>query len=504
MPVSHLREILTTGDAGTAEFYFRPGVYRPVADTTRRSRRLVSISESTVPGLVGLMDALVIIAVGLAFYFGYVGWHPENAQNYAAVIAIDVALTVGLLQNARLYEFDTIVGWPCGLRRIIMVCVSVFLVLVAMAFALKVSETFSRVWFFASFGVSMVTICVLRGLFKVAIRRWALSGTLVRNIAVVGAGDQAKTFLGMLCERDTPWKRIVGVFDDRHTRIGNDVEGVPILGDLDDLVRYVRSRQIDEVVIALPWNADQRLMDLAKRLEELPVHVYLGADLIGYHFPRRSGSMLQGIPVLEVARTPLSGWGGIVKRLEDILLAGFLALFFAPLMALVALAIKLDSPGPVLFRQARYGFNNQAIMVYKFRTMYHGRPPENGVPQASRRDRRVTRIGWFLRRTSLDELPQLFNVLKGSMSIVGPRPHAVEHNEQYAELIGGYFGRHKVKPGITGWAQVNGPRGETDQIEKMHARVQHDIYYIENWSLWFDLMILAMTSVVGFVHKQAY
>lgn len=214
--------------------------------------------------------------------------------------------------------------------------------------------------------------------------------------------------------------------------------------------------------------------------------------------------MVDGIPVTEIASAPLTGWSGLVKQTEDKIVAAIVMVMLSPLMLGLALAIRLDSAGPILFRQKRYGFNNEVIVVYKFRSMYHNRPPETGVPQATKHDPRVTRVGRILRRTSLDELPQLLNVLKGDMSLIGPRPHAVEHNEQYAKLIGGYHGRHKVKPGITGWAQVNGFRGETDTVDKMRMRVEHDIHYIENWSVWFDLKILVMTAFIGWTSKNAY
>jgi Undecaprenyl-phosphate glucose phosphotransferase len=294
------------------------------------------------------------------------------------------------------------------------------------------------------------------------------------------------------------------VFDDRGTRIGHDVNGCPVLGDLDDLVGYVRRGLLQDVVITLPWNADERLVGIIDRLRNLPVNVCLGSDLIGYHFPRHHRRRLEGVPVLEIASVPLSGWSGIVKLAEDKILAVLALLVLSPLLLLIAVAIKLDSRGPVLFRQARYGINNEVIIVNKFRTMYHDRPPEIGVPQASRGDIRVTRVGRLLRRVSFDELPQLLNVLRGNMSMVGPRPHAVEHNEQYAALIGGYHGRHRVKPGITGWAHVNGLRGETTTVEQMRRRVDFDIHYIENWSPWLDLRIVALTAVFGWRQKNAY
>jgi Undecaprenyl-phosphate glucose phosphotransferase len=199
----------------------------------------------------------------------------------------------------------------------------------------------------------------------------------------------------------------------------------------------------------------------------------------------------------------LSGWNLVLKNAEDRLVGALLLLLGSPLLALIALAIKLDSRGPVFFRQRRYGFNNNAIVVWKFRTMRDQPEDETVVPQATRNDPRVTAMGRILRRTSLDELPQIFNVLRGEMSLVGPRPHAVAHNEQYATVIDDYLSRHRVKPGITGWAQVNGLRGETDTPEKMRQRVQHDLYYIDNWSFWFDLKILALTPFAA-MNRNAY
>jgi exopolysaccharide biosynthesis polyprenyl glycosylphosphotransferase len=194
----------------------------------------------------------------------------------------------------------------------------------------------------------------------------------------------------------------------------------------------------------------------------------------------------------------------VIKTVEDYLLASLALLLLSPLLILVAVAIKLDSPGPVFFMQPRLGFNNRRFEIYKFRSMYHCEVPEHRVRQASKGDPRVTRVGRFIRRTSIDELPQLLNVLNGTMSLVGPRPHALSHNEEFAEQVRGYFARHRVKPGITGWAQVNGFRGETDTVEKIKARVEHDVYYAENWSLLFDLRILLMTTVVVLFQKTAY
>jgi len=468
------------------------------------SRRSISWSESIVSGLVGAADATVLVLVGLFYYLVFPGWSYATSQTYLTEIAINVGLTLSVFHYAGLYDCNTIVSWPNRMRQMVLLSALVTLILLTLALAFRISDQFSQLWFFASFLTSSVLIFTLRGGAKMLIRQLASAGVLVRNVAIVGASGQAQHLVSRLRLEDAPWKRVVGIFDDRRTRISREVSGYPVLGSLDDLVRYVRSGKVHDVVITLPWSADDRLVTIIGKLRALPVHIYLGSDLIGYHFPRHREQMLEGVPVLEIASAPLTGWSGLLKNVEDRAVALGAITLLSPLLLLIAMAIRLNSPGPILFRQKRYGLNNQEIVVYKFRSMYHNRPGEEGVRQATKNDPRVTTIGRILRSTSLDELPQLFNVLQGNMSMVGPRPHAVEHNEQYAQLIGGYHGRHKVKPGITGWAQINGFRGETDTVDKMRGRVEHDIFYIENWSLWFDFKIMILTAFAGWASKNAY
>jgi Undecaprenyl-phosphate glucose phosphotransferase len=381
---------------------------------------------------------------------------------------------------------------------------SVALLLTGLCFAFKISGEFSRVWLMATTATSVVLIWGLRGAIAALILRAVKSGAFARTVAVVGAGRQAERFLAHLKGTNAPQKRIVGIFDDRETRIGADVASVPVRGTIDDLIAAVRRREIDVIVITLPWNAEERLAAIIDRLRDLPVPVYIGADLIGYRFVPSNQAFVVGCIILEAARSPLAGWNGLVKALEDKALALLGLLVFGPLMALIAVAIHLDSPGPVLLRQRRSGFNNGPIEIFKFRTMYHDRPDGDASAQAKKNDARVTRIGRILRRTSLDELPQLFNVWNGTMSMVGPRPHLIEHNKHFERLLTGYNFRHKVKPGITGLAQVNGWRGETDTLEKMRARVEHDIRYIETWSFWLDVRILFATAFIGWAHENAY
>jgi len=388
--------------------------------------------------------------------------------------------------------------------RLIIVMATVFLLLTALAFSLKLSQQFSRIWVFSTFASSTILLVITRGLIFYSLSRWGAAEKMSRSIAVVGGGLQAERFLMQFRGSGDPLHNIAGIFDDRGDNLSSRRGDYPILGGLDELVKYVRRGEISTVVITVPWSADARLRGIVDELSELPVNIYLGSDLVGYSFQRMSKTLLGGVSVYEVAALPISDWAAVLKTLEDKTLSTILLMLFAPVFLLIAIAIKIDSPGPAIFRQRRYGFNNEAFLIRKFRTMYHSDQTAREVVQAKRDDPRVTRIGRMLRRTSLDELPQLIDVFLGTMSLVGPRPHAVEHDEYYEALIQGYKARQKVKPGMTGWAQVNGFRGETQDIEQMRARVAHDVYYIDNWSLWLDIKILVMTLFLGWHHKRAY
>lgn len=464
----------------------------------------MSFSAGIVSGLMVVGDACAIVGPAWAIYLAYVGWDDDTLPAYAAPILLNAILALLVFQLNGLYRFKAVVEPAPALRRLLFLYGFVFLLLVTMAFALKISTEYSRVWLFSWFLSSAMLLVTGRLVAYRLILSQGRSGRLTRNIAVIGAGAQGRRLLERLETQSEPWNRVIGVFDDRQGRAVPEINGYPYLGTVDDLVAEARQRRIDSVILALPWYADHRLEGLIRRLKELPVSIHLGSDLIGYSFAPRDYVQLCRAPLFEISPKPLSGWQRVTKLIEDKILAALLLVLAAPLMLLIAAAIRLETPGPILFRQARYGFNNKVFDVYKFRTMHHDRPPEGSVPQARRDDPRVTRVGRFLRRTSLDELPQLLNVLQGTMSLVGPRPHAVVHNEAYAAIIDGYFGRHRMKPGITGWAQINGLRGETDTPDKMRARVEHDIHYVENWSLLFDLQILAVTPFVGLVHRNAY
>jgi putative colanic acid biosynthesis UDP-glucose lipid carrier transferase len=296
--------------------------------------------------------------------------------------------------------------------------------------------------------------------------------------------------------------RLIGFYDDRPQQMELG-ERVPVKGDRLALIEAARSGQIDKVYLTLPLSREPLLNELIRELSDTTVSVYLIPDLFMFDLLHARSESINGLATISIFDTPMDGPNAVLKRIEDVVLASLILLLIAVPMLFIAVAVKLTSRGPVLFRQTRYGMDGRPIRVWKFRSMT---VMEDGaaVTQASRNDCRITPLGAFLRRTSLDELPQFFNVLLGDMSVVGPRPHAVAHNEQYRRQVSRYMLRHKVKPGITGWAQVNGWRGETDTLEKMQKRIEFDLDYIENWSVWWDLKIVLLTLFKGFVHRNAY
>jgi len=276
-----------------------------------------------------------------------------------------------------------------------------------------------------------------------------------------------------------------------------------VLGSLPDLAQYVKTHRVDLIYITLPMASQPRIYRLLEELRDTTASIYFTPDIFLFDLIQARMDAIGGIPVLAVCETPFYGLNGLIKRASDIVLASAILVLILPVMLAIAIGIKSTSQGPVLFRQRRYGLDGKEIVIYKFRTMTV-LEDGNVIQQATRDDQRVTRLGAFLRRYSLDELPQFINVVQGRMSVVGPRPHAVAHNEMYRKLIRGYMIRHKVKPGITGWAQVNGLRGETDTLEKMRARIEHDLSYLRNWSLQLDLQIVLKTVFVVLKKQNAY
>ncbi len=320
---------------------------------------------------------------------------------------------------------------------------------------------------------------------------------------VIGANTLGRTLAQQLSSDPFAQTRVAAFFDDRDTaRLGN-VPEAPIFGRIDRAADYVRANHVDQIFIALPMASQPRILHLLEALRDTTASIFFVPDIFMMDIIQARVDTMVGMPVVAVCESPFHGTTGVIKRLSDLCIAATALLVLSPVMLVIAAAIKLTMPGPVLFKQRRYGLEGQEILVWKFRSM---KVQEDGanIRQATKDDERITPLGRFLRRSSLDELPQFFNVLQGKMSVVGPRPHAIAHNEMYRKMIRGYMIRHKVKPGITGLAQINGARGETDTLEKMERRIKYDLEYLRNWSLRLDLWIIYRTVVEVFRDPNAY
>ncbi len=348
-----------------------------------------------------------------------------------------------------------------------------------------------------------VAIFALQLLLPVALPRLMATQGMQRVAVIVGGGQLGRQLATGIQASPSTGIRIAGYFEDRNLPRGNAGNGTDILGHVDQLAAYVKSHRIDMIYITLPMASQPRILKLLDELRGTTVSIYFTPDIFLADLIQARVDIVGGMPVIAVCETPFYGINGVLKRASDLVLGSAILLLIAPLMLLIALGIKLQSPGPAIFKQRRYGLDGREIIVYKFRSMTVSEDGDT-IRQATINDSRVTPFGAFLRRSSLDELPQFINVLQGKMSIVGPRPHAIAHNEMYRKLINGYMIRHKVRPGITGWAQVNGHRGETDTLEKMKKRIEYDLAYLRNWSLQWDLEIIVKTIFVICKKQNAY
>jgi putative colanic acid biosynthesis UDP-glucose lipid carrier transferase len=338
---------------------------------------------------------------------------------------------------------------------------------------------------------------------RVIVRRRAAAPELRRTAVVVGASSLGVKVSRALQGGDAAGAEFVGFFDDRSDGRIDDEAKTQVLGTLADVAAYTTEHDVREVYITLPLGSQPRIVELLEQLQGTTASLFFVPDVFGISIIQGRLQDMNGVPVVGICETPFTGTNELVKRASDLVIGCIIVVLIAPLLIAIAIGVKLSSPGPVLFKQRRNGLDGHEIVVYKFRSML---TLDDGpvVPQATRNDPRVTPFGGLLRRTSLDELPQFFNVLQGTMSIVGPRPHAVTHNKEYRQIIKAYMVRHKVKPGITGWAQVNGQRGETDTVEKMRLRVEYDLEYLRNWSLGLDLKIIVATIRLLFSDRHAY
>jgi Undecaprenyl-phosphate glucose phosphotransferase len=459
---------------------------------------------------VALADAAILAATGaaaFAFYFAHSRYGLRTAVLYALAVVAATLIYVLAAQAQRAYAVHHLTDlprtiWKAGLA--LAVTVAIWLVV---AFVTKTSGFWSRGWFLLWLGSSAVLIVLLRGVVALKVGAWCRSGRWQDRVVVVGANELGARVFEQIDGNPHAEAVVVGLFDERKPARVASFERFPVLGDLDSLFDFVRDNHVDAIFLALPWTDEGRIMRLWDRLEVLPVDIYLVIATSFIHRLYRGNVLSYGVAAVPVARRPLTGRQLFAKRAEDVILGGLITLAVSPLLALIALAIRLESPGPVLFRQPRHGYKDTIFQILKFRTMYADRSDPTGRARTVRGDPRITRIGGFLRRWSLDELPQLFNVLAGDMSLIGPRPHPVDMmaaEYEYRAVVPKYTARHRMKPGMTGRAQVAGYRGAADTVEKACLRVEHDLSYIAEWSIFEDFRILAKTAWAVVKGDEAY
>jgi Undecaprenyl-phosphate glucose phosphotransferase len=467
-----------------------------------------SISAPLLTGSVRLFEFAALIVVAIAIY----SFHVVAAEGvdlwYALPVLAGATLATIFIQAADGYSVPSFRSHVRQIARIWVAWTLVFALFAVAAFLTKTGAHFSRGFFVAWLLAGFAFFAVFRLVLSAVVRRWTRDGRLERRAVIVGGGEPAAELIAALEAQPDNDIRICGIFDDRSDdRSPSTVAGYPKVGTVSELVEFGRIARIDMLIVSLPMTAENRLLQFLKQIWVLPVDVRLSAHSNKLRFRPRSYSYVGTVPFLDVFDRPIADWDSVLKRIFDIVCGAGLLMLFSPLMLLTALAIKLDTRGPVFFRQKRYGFNNEVIDVLKFRSMHHAMADPDARKVVTKGDPRVTRVGRFIRKASIDELPQLLNVLRGSLSLVGPRPHAVgAHTDSrlWNDVVDGYFARHRVKPGVTGWAQINGWRGEVDTPEKIRGRVEADLNYIENWSVLFDLYILAITPIRLFTSENAY
>ena len=451
----------------------------------------------------------VMLAGAVALYFWAERIPLEALPDYSRTIlggALVFALVAEIMGS---YDVDAHFSLRNAWQRVIASWGITTLFLITLGFMLQMSEQFSRGWAFTWLVTGGVMLLGTRASMTLWIRRLKRQGVFNSRAAIYGASAQGQKLANYIRGNNKLTISLVGFFDDRRDgRVPLLVDELPVFGTSDDLVAMIREGHIDQVIVALPWSAEARIQQVVSKVAMTPVRIRLAPDLANFAFGHRPLVLLGDLPVLTLFERPISGTDAMLKRAEDMVLTLGILFFIWPLMLLAAIAVRLDSPGPIFFRQPREGFNNRPFNVLKFRSMTHDACcEEDGIQQATKGDKRVTRVGRMIRATSIDELPQLFNVIGGDMSLVGPRPHAPSTRaggRLFHEVIQTYAARHKVKPGISGWAQVCGWRGETDTEEKLVKRLEHDLYYIENWSISFDLYILVRTVLAVLAPRNAF
>ncbi len=460
--------------------------------------------ENQLPLIPVLKRILNPLVIGFTLIAVILGFGTVIDTNHLLLLIVVFLITILVYDETGLDHCWRRSSFILHIRDILVGWLAIIGIVLFFAYVTELFPHYDRRIILTWFAITPAVIFLSHLTTRYLLYRFYLNRGMSRSCVIVGLSN-----LGLKLEqrlRANPFTgiRVRGFFDDRNPeRLTGLPHHTQLIGALDDIPDYVRNHRIEFVYITLPMVSQPRIMALLEELRDTTVSVYFVPDIFVFDLLHASFGQIEGIPIISVRDTPMLGVSGFNKRVMDVIFSVAFLIMLSPLLLLLGLGVKLSSPGPVLFQQRRYGLNGDEILVYKFRSM-HVCEDGDCIPQAQKNDPRITPFGAFLRRTSLDELPQFLNVLEGSMSIVGPRPHAIAHNEEYRKLIPGYMMRHKVKPGITGWAQVNGLRGETETLDKMRSRIEYDIDYIRNWSLHLDLIIMLRTLFVLVRNKNVY
>jgi Undecaprenyl-phosphate glucose phosphotransferase len=467
-----------------------------------------SVSLALVSGIARGIDLLIVLATGYILSQGHGLQRDAMDIHHLLPLVSGSLLAIALFHIADGYNFDSFSRPFAQIERIAIAWTLVFACFAVLTLFPPHNPVEFRVWLLSWYFAGLASLVLFRVGLTFAVRQGIRHGRLQRRAVVIGGGEAAVELIEAISNAPDSDIRVCGLFDDRaQERSHLKIQGPPRLGSVAELIEFARIAKIDMLIVSLPLTAEDRLIAIFRQLWILPIDIRLSAYASRLRFRPRSYSFIGSVPLLNIFDKPISDWDSLGKRIFDLTIAGAALLLLSPLLFATAVAIKLESRGPVLFRQKRYGFNNEIIDVYKFRSMYADKCDYHSKVAVTKGDPRVTKVGRFIRKTSLDELPQLFNVIAGSLSLVGPRPHAIGSNTNdmlWEAVVDGYFARHKVKPGVTGWAQINGWRGEVDRPEKLQKRVEHDLYYVENWSPLLDLYILLRTPFALLNTKDAY
>lgn len=475
------------------------GASRATATTSSNYTALLSV-------LLQVSDVVLVGLAGVAAHWVRFG-EPLDLDD-TRKIAIGVLLAAMVFGSSPLYRAWRSIGLTSDCLRIARMWSVAFAATVVLAVALKFANEVSRIWWTLWYAGGLAALLGMRVLCRQAATALRKAGVDVRRAVVVGGTPLAGRIIETFRSEQWAGVDIQGWFTtlDTAAPVGAALgrESPPCLGNLTSLATYVETQNIHEVWLALPLSDQAKIDQIIADLRHSTADIKLVPDLFGLRLLNQAIGQIAGLPVISLRASPMDGNGRLIKAIEDRVLATLILILICPLLLALAIGVKLTSPGPILFRQRRHGRDGKVIEVWKFRSMRVHQEANGQVTQAKKHDSRITPFGALLRRTSLDELPQFFNVLQGTMSIVGPRPHAIAHNDQFKDVVQDYMQRHRMKPGITGWAQINGLRGETDTSLKMEKRVQHDLHYMQNWSVTLDLRIIALTLLKGFRGPNAY